>query len=933
MQKQSILTFRNSAASSLPLQNARRRWRWWVVIAAVISILLGLTAMCAWHLHAITILQLPPGTPPTRYNTALAIVCGGLALLLLLVKGQRIPALGLSLVVTLIGVLTLIQYIFQIDLGIDQLLMRDYVTSNLSHSQSTPGQPGLGTIQQFFITIERPLPGRPAPNVAVGFTFLGFALLSLGLLKGQRWDRLWRGWQILTTAIAGSLATGTLGIGFFTLLGYFTRLGTAYTWRYLTGVSVLSAICLILLGVGVLLAAFQHRVADRRYLPCWFPFSTGFGVAVISLLLRQALLSWSNSLVTNLIESGHVSAYHLSEHVAELQTLLVPAANIVWLGGLLMALLVTGVMHLYQSTLQKTERLQQLNHNLAVMQDDLFREKELAQITLHSIGDAVITTNALGQIEYFNPVAESLTGWDQADVKGLLLQNVFTLVHEHTREPVNHPVEQALRENQVVKISPDTLLIRRDGQEIAIDDSAAPIRDRNGCIVGAVMIFQDVTHARNLARQVSWQASHDALTGLVNRRQFDHHLQQALLTAQEQSHEHSLLFMDLDRFKIVNDTCGHVAGDQLLRQVTQLLQDQIRKTDVLARLGGDEFAVLLSQCPLEQAISVAHKLRESIYTFRFLWEEQVFTIGVSIGLVVINSESKSLADLLNSADAACYAAKNSGRNRVHVFASDEQQHIKQQGEMRWVARITKALEENLFCLYQQPIAAIASASSASASVPVKTHCEVLLRLQDESGGVISPMAFIPAAERYNLMNQIDRWVVKTLFQNWPSLQPMPDSEPMVYAINLSGASVNDDQFIDFLQEQFVKYAVAPELICFEITETVAITNLTKARQFIYQLQALGCQFALDDFGSGMSSFTYLKNLPVNYLKIDGEFIKNIVHDSADYAMVEAITHIAQVMEIKTVAEFVENDAILEQLTKLEIDYAQGYGIAKPQPLI
>jgi diguanylate cyclase (GGDEF)-like protein/PAS domain S-box-containing protein len=921
MQKQSILTPRKSGASSLQPQNVRKRWQWWVVIAAVVSLCLGLTVMFAWHLHAITILQLPPGTPPTRYNTALAIVCAALALLLLLVQGKRIPALGLSLVVALIGVLTLIQYIFQIDLGIDQLFMQDYVTSSLSHSQPAPGQPALGAIQQFFITLERPLPGRPAPNAAVGFTFLGFALLSLGLLKCQRRDRLWAGWPLLTAAIAGSLAAGTVGIGIFTLLGYFTRLGTAYTWRYLTGVSIPTAICLGLLGMGVLLAAFQHRAGNRQHVPCWFPLSIGFGVAVVSLLLRQALLSWSSSLVAS-----------LTEHDAQVQTLLVPAANIVWVGGLLMALLVAGVLHLYQSTQQQTDRLRQLNHDLTVVQDNLFREKELAQITLHSIGDAVITTDALGQIEYFNPVAESLTGWNQGDVKGLALQTIFTLVNEHTREPVANPVEQALRDNQIIKLAQDTVLITREGQEIAIDDSAAPIRDRNGCIVGAVMIFQDVTQARSLVRQVSWQASHDALTGLVNRRQFDHHLEQALLTAQERHYEHSLLFMDLDRFKIVNDTCGHVAGDQLLRQVTQLLQEQIRKTDILARLGGDEFAVLLSQCPLDQGISVAHKLRESIHTFRFLWEEQVFTIGVSIGLVVINSESKSLADLLNSADAACYAAKNGGRNRVHIFAPNEQQHIKQQGEIRWVTRITKALEEDLFCLYQQPIAAISSTSSASSS-PVKTHCEVLLRLQDESGEVIPPMAFIPAAERYNLMHQIDRWVVKTLFQNWPSLQPMPDSQPIVYAINLSGASVNDDQFIDFLQEQFTEYAVAPELICFEITETVAITNLTKARQFIHQLQELGCQFALDDFGSGMSSFVYLKNLPVDYLKIDGEFIKNIVHDSADYAMVEAITRIAQVMEIKTVAEFVENDAILEQLAKLEIDYAQGYGIAKPRFLI
>jgi EAL domain-containing protein (putative c-di-GMP-specific phosphodiesterase class I) len=367
-----------------------------------------------------------------------------------------------------------------------------------------------------------------------------------------------------------------------------------------------------------------------------------------------------------------------------------------------------------------------------------------------------------------------------------------------------------------------------------------------------------------------------------------------------------------------------------LRQVTLLLQEQIRKTDVLARLGGDEFAVLLSQCSLDQAISVANKLRESLYMFRFLWEDQAFTIGVSIGLVVINAESKNLAELLSAADAACYAAKNSGRNRVHVFVPDEQQQIQQQGEMRWVARITKALEEDLFCLYQQPIAAIAPVSSSDVA---QMHCEVLLRLQDEGGGVIAPMAFIPAAERYNLMHQIDRWVVKTLFHNWLSLQQAPDHPPTVYAINLSGASINDDQFIDFLHEQFAQHSVPPELICFEITETVAIANLSKARQFIRQLQELGCRFALDDFGSGMSSFAYLKNLPVDYLKIDGEFVKNIVNDSVDHAMVEAIARIAQVMKIKTVAEFVENDAILEQLTELAIDYAQGYGIAKPSPLV
>lgn len=558
------------------------------------------------------------------------------------------------------------------------------------------------------------------------------------------------------------------------------------------------------------------------------------------------------------------------------------------------------------------------------MEEELFHQKELAQVTLHSIGDAVITTDATGKIEYFNPVAEILTGWSQQEAQGLPLAEVFIIFHETTRKPAENPVEKALQSGQIVSLANNTVLITRDGREIAIDDSAAPIRDHYNQIVGAVMVFHDVTQNRSLSRQISWQASHDSLTGLVNRHEFEQCLEQAVNDARTHNLEHALCYLDLDQFKIVNDTCGHAAGDELLRQVTTLLQTKIRQTDVLARLGGDEFGALLYQCSLEQAIGVAEVMRSAIQEFRFVWQDNIFSIGVSIGLVEINANSENRVSLLSHADAACYAAKNKGRNRVHIFQSDDEELLQQRGEMQWVSRITKALAENRFCLYSQIIAAIAPTATQ------ETHYEILLRLRDEKGNLVAPMAFIPAAERYNLMPTIDRWVIETLFKSWSLAEH--DSKT-IYAINLSGTTINDDQFISFLREQFALYQVPPESICFEITETVAIANLTKASQFIRELQRYGCRFSLDDFGSGMSSFAYLKTLPVDYLKIDGGFIKNIVENSVDDAMVEAIARIGNVMGVKTIAEFVENDAILQRIKTLGVDYAQGYGVAKPRPLV
>jgi diguanylate cyclase (GGDEF)-like protein/PAS domain S-box-containing protein len=586
------------------------------------------------------------------------------------------------------------------------------------------------------------------------------------------------------------------------------------------------------------------------------------------------------------------------------------------------------------------------------MEQAFFKEKELAQVTLQSIGDAVIATDSHGYISTLNPVAEKLTGWSTSEAKGLPLAGVLRIVDETTRMPIENIAQIALYEGRIVDQGHNSLLIARHNREFAIDHCVAPIHASNGTIVGAVVVFRDVTQVRTQARQLTWQATHDPLTQLVNRHEFEYQLEHALHSSQGYGQEHVMLYLDLDRFKIVNDTSGHVAGDELLRQVSQLLKSNIRKTDILARLGGDEFAVLLYNCPPEQGLDVAKLLLQNIQEFRFAWQDKTFAIGVSIGLVAINRKTVSTSAVLSAADLACYAAKNKGRNRVQVYQPGDRELIKQHGETQWVVEINQALEDNRFRLYSQPIVHLLNSPTTS------THCEILLRLQLQTGQLVSPMAFIPAAERYNLMHAIDRWVIGTLFSNLsqiftanllvqnhgaddnivtlPACCPLSNSQASfdkyssLYAINLSGDSINEEKFIDFIQEQFSLYQIPPEIICFEITETVAIANLSKAACLIWKLKELGCQFALDDFGSGMSSFAYLKNLPVDYIKIDGNFIKNLAENPIDIVMVEAITKIAHAMGIKTIAEYVESQAVMDKLKELGVDYGQGYYLGKPQ---
>ncbi|NOZ09428.1 MAG: EAL domain-containing protein [Gammaproteobacteria bacterium] len=423
----------------------------------------------------------------------------------------------------------------------------------------------------------------------------------------------------------------------------------------------------------------------------------------------------------------------------------------------------------------------------------------------------------------------------------------------------------------------------------------------------------------------SYHARHDPLTGLLNRREFESRTQRTITDASHYGAHHAMLYMDLDQFKVVNDTCGHVAGDEMLKQISLLLSAKIRQGDTLARLGGDEFGLLLEYCPIEQAVHIADTIRSAIQDFRFSWQGNVFSIGVSTGVVAIDGETASIKDVFSTADTACYMAKDKGRNRIHVYEADDAEVEQRHGEMRWVSRLTRALEDQRFILFCQPIVAINEQHTDA------THYEILVRMKDESGTTILPGAFITAAERYNLMPSIDRWVITKLFSKLAEAQRNGIELPHC-SVNLSGTSLSDDHFTSTVSHLFEELDIPPAIICFEITETAAIADLTAAMQFVNKFKRLGCEFSLDDFGSGLSSFGYLKTLPVDYLKIDGTFVKDIAKDPIDLAMVKSINDIGHVMGMRTIAEFVEDDDILSRLRVIGVDYAQGYGIRHPFPL-
>ena len=555
-------------------------------------------------------------------------------------------------------------------------------------------------------------------------------------------------------------------------------------------------------------------------------------------------------------------------------------------------------------------------------EDALFREKESAQITLQSIGDGVITTDAKCNVEYVNPVAEELTGWKVDDASGRPIDEIFRGFHEETCEPLENPLAVAIRRDRAIKSVRPTLLIRRDGNELYIESTASPIRDGKGIVSGGVLIFHDVSESRDLNRRLSYHASHDILTGLVNRAEFENRVERALKSARARETSYALLYLDLDQFKIVNDSCGHSAGDALLGPLGTLLKSKIRWRDTLARLGGDEFGVLLESCSLEEAMNTAETLRMAIGEYKFVWEERTFRLGVSIGVVPITADNEDVAALLTAADSACAAAKEAGRNRIHSFQENDIDLMRRRREMQWAARINNALEDDRFELFRQTIQPLQVEEDGA-------HYEILLRMRDENGSIIAPGLFIEAAERYGITPSIDRWVIRSAFR-WLVSEADERERLSLCSINLSGQSLGDEKFLPFVVDQFQMSGIDATKICFEITETAAIASYSQANRFINALKELGCMFALDDFGTGLSSFGYLKHFPVDFLKIDGSFVKEILHDPIDREMVRSINEIGHLTGKRTIAEFAENEEIITMLRGMGIDYAQGYGVSEPK---
>lgn len=546
-----------------------------------------------------------------------------------------------------------------------------------------------------------------------------------------------------------------------------------------------------------------------------------------------------------------------------------------------------------------------------------------AHVTLESMSDAVVTVDPQGSIDYLNPVAAQLTGWSLAEARGLPVDTVLALRDERTQAEFSHPLIEALRADEPGNVSQQCVMVDRSGNELAVQYSVAPIRSEAGQASGAVLVFRDVTREHHLRRTLSYQAKHDALTGLINRREFDARLSAALETARAGEGQHVLLYLDLDQFKVVNDTCGHAAGDRLLRDVTALLQHHMRAADSIARLGGDEFGIIAQHCTVEQGVRLAESIRQVIENHRFVWEQREFRIGTSIGVVGIERDSEAAASLLSAADAACYAAKDAGRNRVHVFSQGEAGD--RQRDMFWVSRVTRAVEEGRLELYQQPIV-----STDERAQRMQFH-ELLIRLRDEGDSLILPGEFVPAAERYNVITAIDRWVARRAADLILERAKCGLPPTLLLAVNVSSASICERAFIEFIK-RLTENPVVGHGLCFEIAENTAIHNLVQVQEFIAALKPRGCRFTLDNFGSGSASLHCLRNLHIDFLKIDGGFTASVVDDPVDQSVVEALLKVSHAQGIAVIAERVESSPVCGQLARLGLDYLQGYQISRPQPL-
>jgi diguanylate cyclase (GGDEF)-like protein/PAS domain S-box-containing protein len=590
--------------------------------------------------------------------------------------------------------------------------------------------------------------------------------------------------------------------------------------------------------------------------------------------------------------------------------------NIVWavLIGLLLGLLVFLILRLLP-----VRALQRIS-------EELYTEKERADITLHSISDAILVSDNKGDLLYLNLSAEKMLGRPLAELRGKTISELLPLTDKVTGLAIDCVLEETLRYGTVATCNECSMLEIPGNLKIAVEERSVPIFDSKEKLAGAVLCLHDVTIAREYLERQSWEASHDLLTGLVNRREFERRIIEAMDEVSEAGPQYVVCFMDLDRFKVVNDSCGHAAGDELLKQISRLMRSHVRDSDVLARLGGDEFGLLIEGCDEVRGEIIANALLSDVAEFQFFWEKQTHTVGISIGLTTITSESFSSNEVLSRADSACYWAKEQGRNRVCVFEESNADLADRRSQTGWVGRISSALKDDRFVLYHQIYRSLSSNDGSC------LHLEVLLRMVSEEKEVILPGRFLPAAERYNLMPEIDRWVINKVFSGFHTLQETHYGQALMVSINLSGSSINSLDLLGFIKEKISEFNVDPNCLCFEVTETVAVKHMQPAIEFINACKELGIKFALDDFGTGTSSFGYLKNLPVDYLKIDGGFVQNLEKDSVDRAMTETINRIGHIMGKITIAEFAENQSIVNILDNIGVDFAQGFGVCRPIPL-
>ena len=555
----------------------------------------------------------------------------------------------------------------------------------------------------------------------------------------------------------------------------------------------------------------------------------------------------------------------------------------------------------------------------------LGKGRHQAQITLESLGEGIITTDAGGKIDYLNAAAEKLTAMSRDEVIGQSFSKIVKLVDEGDGRDLGDPVGRALIKRKRISMGRRALLVPAGGGEVSIDVTASPVIGPEENVSGAVIIMRDVGELRGITREMSYQASHDALTGLINRREFERQINSVLDTARSEASHHVLCYMDLDRFKVVNDTCGHMAGDNMLREVAGLLREQVRDSDVVGRLGGDEFAVLLYGCPLSKARQIADDICAAVRRYRFVWQDRIFDIGISIGMVEISNASGALEDVLSAADSACYVAKQSGRGRVHVYSATDELAARQRGEIHWLRKLQAAIRDENFELYTQPIISVAG------RVPSGPAVEVLLRMNDPEEGSVSPNEFIPAAERYQLIGTLDRWVVQTTLDAVASgVIRLPEGRSV--SINLSGQTMAEDGFLDFVIECLDHTQVDPSQICFEVGEQAVLTDLDHARRFIGVLHGMGCSFALDDFGSDVGSLASLQGLDIDFLKLDGVCTRDVTINSVNQEVVSAVTRLSKAVGFKVIAEQVEDQPSFDGLRDLGVNFIQGNYVEKPKSM-